>query len=330
MFNKQSIFVFILVLVLVSGYFISAHFDNHKNLASDYDSVSSRLITSFAMPGNLQFGGESVPVNDIDLVERYDREIMVNAYYHSNTILLLKRTGRWFPVMKPILEKYNIPLDFLYLPVIESGLTNSISPRGAVGFWQLTEVSAKELGLMVNEEVDERYNPVRSTEAACIFLLKSKQKFGSWTNAAAAYNMGMRGLARSMELQKMDSYYNLLLNEETSRYIFRILSTKEIFTNPLKYGFSISADQYYKPEKVKELEINETLPDLADFALAKGINYKLLKRYNPWLRTNHLTVKNKSGPWIINIPVEHADYNKESTPVEDSLMIGEDRYNTVE
>jgi membrane-bound lytic murein transglycosylase D len=312
--NKKSVLLFMVILVLVSGYFISVYFDKRNKQSPDNDSIFSGLINSLMMPGNLTFAGETVPVNDIDLAERYDREITINAYFHSNTILLLKRTGRWFPVMKPILEKNNIPLDFLYLPVIESGLTNSISSRGAVGFWQLTEVSAKELGLIINEEVDERYNPVRSTEAACTFLLKSKQKFGSWTNAAAAYNMGMRGLARSMELQKMDSYYNLLLNEETSRYLFRILSTKEIFTNPRKYGFVILDEQYYKPERVKELEVKVNLPDLADFALTNGINYKLLKRYNPWLRTNHLTVKNQSGSWIINIPVEHADYNKETPP----------------
>ncbi len=326
MVKKNTGLIAAFVVIFISGYFISAYFDTVDRVAGLRDSIRYIVARPYPMPDDLTFAGEKMPMNDIDLKERYDREILSNAYFHSNTLLLMEKSGRWFPIMKPILLKNNIPIDFLYLPLVESGLSNGVSPRGAVGFWQLTEGSAKELGLTVNDEIDERYNPVRSTEAACIFLLKAKEKFGSWTDAAAAYNMGMRALNKSMEMQKMDSYYDLLLNDETSRYIFRILAIKEIFTNPERYGFFVKQDQFYKPEKLKELKIDKTIPDLADFALSLGINYKLLKRYNPWLRTNHLTIPNTSRPVIINIPVNHPVYNKEIPPKEDSLIIGDDRY----
>ena len=325
--RNSGLFAAFLIL-LASGYFISAYFD--KNIddpdpATPNDSLPSMIARPYPMPDHLVFAGEEMPLDDIDLRERYDREIMSNAYFHSNTIILLKKSGRWFPIMKPILEKNNIPPDFVFLPVVESGLANVVSPKKAVGFWQLTEGSARELGLTVNAEIDERYDPVKSTEAACIFLNKAKEKFGTWTNAAAAYNMGMHALNRSMEMQKMDSYYNLLLNEETSRYIFRILALKEIFQDPEAYGFYIPKDQYYQPEAVKKVEIRQSVPDFADFALAHGINYKLLKRYNPWLRTNHLTLKEGSGTVTVEIPVNHHQFSRETPPSGDSLMIGDDR-----
>jgi len=300
MVKKNTGLIAAFVIIFISGYFISAYFDTGGQAGNPVDSVHAIVAQPYPMPDNLSFAGEKMPLNDIDLKERYDKEILSNAYFHSNTLLLMKKSGRWFPIMTPILNENNIPLDFLYLPLVESGLSNVVSPRGAVGFWQLTEGSARELGLTVNSEIDERYNPVRSTEAACTFLLKAKEKFGSWTNAAAAYNMGMHALDKSMEMQKMDSYYDLLLNDETSRYIFRILAIKEIFTNPERY--------------------------LAEYALSLGLNYKLLKRYNPWLRTNHLTIKDPSGSIIINIPVNHPVYSREVPPAEDSLMIGDDRY----
>lgn len=313
-------------ILLASGYFISAYFDKDERGPSiPADSLPSMIARPYPMPDHLSFAGEEMPLDDIDLRERYDREIMSNAYFHSNTLILLKKSGRWFPIMKPILEKNNIPPDFVFLPVVESGLANVVSPRKAVGFWQLTEGSARELGLTVNSEIDERYNPVRSTIAACIFLQKAKEKFGTWTNAAAAYNMGMHALNRSMEMQKMDSYYNLLLNEETSRYIFRILALKEIFHNPEAYGFYVNEDQYYKPEELKKVEISKSVPDLADFALSQGINYKLLKRYNPWLRTNHLTIKEGARAVTVEIPVNHHVFSVETPPAGDSLMIGDDR-----
>ncbi len=326
MVKKNTGLIAAFVIIFISGYFISAYFDTGGQAGNPVDSVHAIVAQPYPMPDNLSFAGEKMPLNDIDLKERYDKEILSNAYFHSNTLLLMKKSGRWFPIMTPILNENNIPLDFLYLPLVESGLSNVVSPRGAVGFWQLTEGSARELGLTVNSEIDERYNPVRSTEAACTFLLKAKEKFGSWTNAAAAYNMGMHALDKSMEMQKMDSYYDLLLNDETSRYIFRILAIKEIFTNPERYGFYVKNDQYYKPEKLKEITIDKTIPDLAEYALSLGLNYKLLKRYNPWLRTNHLTIKDPSGSIIINIPVNHPVYSREVPPAEDSLMIGDDRY----
>ncbi|HLF36100.1 MAG TPA: transglycosylase SLT domain-containing protein [Cyclobacteriaceae bacterium] len=314
------------IISIISVYFFSGCRDKRPpdTVRSEKDTTAGYI--TYEIPNDLEFAGEIIPLNDYDLRERYDREILSNAYFHSNTILLFKRSGRWFPLMKPILEKNQLPLDFLYLPLIESGLTNMVSPKSAVGFWQLTAGSARELGLIVNNEIDERYNPLKSTEAACRYLIKAKQKFGNWINAAAAYNMGMRGLSRLMEMQKMDSYEDLLLNEETSRYIFRILAMKEIFTNPGEYGFLMSEQHYYSPEPVKEVVIGNSIPDLAEYALSLGINYKLLKRYNPWLRKNFLTINDPSKPVVIQVPAEHPQFVRQELHLIDSLNIGEDRY----
>jgi membrane-bound lytic murein transglycosylase D len=277
-------------------------------------------------PESITFAGESIELKDPDLSERYDREIILNTHFHSNTILLMKRSNRWFPLIVPILEKYGVPQDFKYLSLVEGGLSNDVSPRGAVGFWQLLPSTARELGLEVNAEVDERYNPIKSTEAACKYLLKAREKFGTWTNAAASYNIGMRGLARSMENQKMDSYYDLLLNEETSRYIFRIVALKQIFENPGDYGFYIEKDQLYQMEPLDTVFISSSIRDLTDFAFGKGINYKILKRHNPWLRKNTLTVKRTSRAYTIVIPRMHSPVRQVEVNISDSTMIGEDRY----
>jgi hypothetical protein len=238
---------------------------------------------------------------------------------------MIKKSNRWFPQMRPVLQEYGVPEDFLYLSMIESGLSNSQSPKGAVGFWQFLPSTAKELGLEVNRQVDERYHPVKSTEAACKYLLKAKSKLGSWTNAAAAYNIGIRGLTLQLEKQKVDSYYDLLLNEETSRYVFRILSMKQIMENQEKYGFNIDEEDLYPVEDVKNIEISQTIPNLTTFAFEQGINYKILKRHNPWLRQNSLTIRSSKNTYNIKIPVNstssiHADIHET-----DSLLVNSDR-----
>ena len=264
--------------------------------------VDQRLpAISFAVPTEMTFAGEPVPLSIPDVHERLDKELQINCYLHSNTIFLIKRANRWFPQMEKILEKHGIPEDFKYLPLIESNLLNVISYKDAVGYWQILKASGKELGLEITNEVDERYDPLKATEAACLYLKKAYRKFGSWTMVAASYNRGMGGVERALENQNEKSYYDLYLNDETSRYVFRILAIKEIAENPLRYGFAINPDHLYKPESLRYVEVDETIKDLVDFAKSHGTNYKLLKRHNPWLREDRLTIK-KGKKYSIAIP----------------------------
>lgn len=265
------------------------------------DPIVPNKNVSIPLPNNLNFAGEVVPLGIPDVKERLDRELHINSYWHNNSIFLIKRANRWFPEIEKILAKNNIPNDFKYMPVIESALINDISPKEAVGFWQFMKGTAKEFGLIVNREVDERYNPLKATEAACKYLRKAYEKFGSWTLAAASYDAGMRRIERSLEQQKVDSYYDLLLNGETYRYVFRILAVKELLSDPEKYGFHISKEHLYQWEPQREMEITETISNLVDFAHNQGINLKILKRHNPWLRSNKLTVR-KGKKFIISVP----------------------------
>ena len=198
-------------------------------------------------------------------------------------------------------EEHGIPEDFKYLPLIESNLMNVISHRNAVGYWQILKSSGQELGLEITDEVDERYDPLKATEAACKYLKKAYKKFGSWTMVAASYNRGMSGMQRALDDQSVDNYYDLYLNDETSRYVFRILAIKEIAENPLRYGFHIEPEHLYTQEPLKHIEVDETVRDLVDFAKSQGTNYKLLKRHNPWLREEKLTVK-KGKSYLIALP----------------------------
>lgn len=263
--------------------------------------MSNYDLPSIEIPDQVRFAGELVPLNDPDVRERLDRELHVNTFWHSNTIFLLKRGNRWLPKIAEVLRENDIPEDFKYLPLIESDLQNKVSPRQAVGFWQLLSGTAKDYGLEVNSQVDERYDPIKSTKAACGYLNQAYTKFQSWTNAAASYNIGMRGLTNRLEKQRVESYYDLLLNEETSRYVFRIIAIKMIFENPQKYGFNLSQDQLYHTEELKKIKVDRSIDNLRDFAFEQGINYKILKRYNPWLRKNELTVR-RGKEYYIAIP----------------------------
>lgn len=259
------------------------------------------------LPESMDFCGEEVPLDLFYVRERLEREIIVNSYRHSATLLLLKRTTRWFPVMEPIMEKYGLPEDFKYLSMIESELTNAVSPSKAVGFWQFLESTGKEYGLEINKEVDMRYNVEKETVAACRYLKDSYRKFGSWTLAAAAFNCGNGRITKTKSEQRVDSYYDMILPEETQRYVFRILALKLITENPEKYGFQISDNGWYRPLESKTVTIVQSIPDLTDFAYSQGTNLKLLKYFNPWLRSNSLTVS-AGNSYEIKIPT--GDYAK--------------------
>jgi hypothetical protein len=265
-----------------------------------YDYLDQN-IHDIELPKTLDFCGEAVPLDRFYVRESLEREIIVNSYRHSNTILLLKRTTRWFPVIEPILRKNNLPEDFKYLAMIESDLTNVVSPSKAVGFWQFLEGTGKQYGLEIYKEVDMRYNQELETQIACDFLKDLYAKFGSWTLSAAAYNCGGGKVSRSIEEQHVSSYYDLLLPAETERYIYRILAFKLITQNPEKYGFHISDEGWYQPLEYKTITVTETIEDLAQFAIDKGTNLKMLKYYNPWLRSNKLTIS-EGNSYQIKLP----------------------------
>ena len=259
------------------------------------------VAASYDLPAKISFAGEETPLQLPDVRERLDKELQINIYLQSSTLFLIKRAHRWLPRIQEILKSNDIPDDFKYLPLIESGLINSRSPKDAVGYWQILEDSGKELGLEINQEVDQRYDPIKATAAACKYLRKSYERFGNWTLVAASYNCGVAGLNRVINEQKVSSYYDLHLNDDTSRYVFRLLAIKEIFEHASKYGFKLKDEHLYQPEEHKMVEVSESIPDLVAFAQAQGTNYKLLKRHNPWLRQNKLTVK-KGKRYQIAIP----------------------------
>jgi hypothetical protein len=259
------------------------------------------VVTSVPIPEVLDFAGELTPVENFDVLESLDRELLINTYWQSHTLLLIKRSHRYFPVIEKILAKHGIPEDFKYLPVAESDLMNLTSPARAVGYWQFLKATAQEYGLEVNNEVDERYHLEKSTEAACKFLLRSYELYGNWTMAAASYNVGRTGLNRQIERQDSRYYYDILLNEETGRYIYRLLALKLIMTEPEKYGFIFDKDDLYPPIPVYHVSVDSSVEDFAQFASSYSINYKVLKLFNPWLRDNKLT-NTKGKTYQISIP----------------------------
>ncbi len=274
-----------------------------SNTESENGNNEGYRITAIEIPEDLNFAGEPVPFDDPEVLERVDREFLVNTYWQSNALLLMKRANKYFPIIEPILKKNGIPDDFKYLALAESGLQNVVSPAGATGFWQIMRATGKEYGLEVNSNVDERYHIEKSTEVACRYLKKSKERFGSWTLAAAAYNAGAGGIRKYMGIQKVDGYYDLLLGEETGRYVFRILAIKEILSSPEKYGFHLEKDDMYTAVPTFNVEVNEPVANFADFAKEYEINYKILKRHNPWLREPHLNNASKKK-YIIEVPVK--------------------------
>jgi len=249
-------------------------------------------VFSLATPEDVTFGGVEVPLDKFGVKEKLDRELLVNTYWHSNSFLVFKRANRWFPIIEPILAKNNIPDDFKYLAVIESGLTNAVSPAGARGFWQFMDATGKSYGLEISNEVDERYDVLKATQAACEYLQNSYDKYGDWALVAASYNMGMGGVNAQLNKQQVESYWDLMLNSETGRYVYRILAVKEILNNGSNYGFVVRPKDLYQPYKTRTVTVDSTIDNLADFALEHDANYNILKTLNPWLTSNSL--RNKS------------------------------------
>ena len=253
------------------------------------DNKESYVVYGVDIPGQVSFAGEPVPLDLFDVREALDRELLSNTYFHSQTIRLIKLANRYFPLIEPVLKKNLVPDDFKYLALAESGLTQAVSPVKAVGFWQLMKGTAQEYGLEVGLEVDERYHVAKSTEVACQYLIDSYKKYGNWTMTAASYNAGRRGVDRQIERQKKENYYDLLLNEETARYLFRVVAFKLILEDPSAYGFTLSEKDLYPVIPVYPVEVDSVIADFTDFAEEYGCNYKILKYLNPWLRDSKLT-----------------------------------------
>ena len=303
--SKLRLFVILTVIGALTIYAVQE--------APTDSSIEEKLVNYYnvyalPIPAYLEFAGEPVPIQDPDIRERFDRELLVNTYWQSNSLLMIKRAHKYFPIIEPLLKKHGIPDDFKYLAVAESGLDNVNSPAGASGFWQILKGTAREYGLEVNDYVDERYNLEMATEVAAEYLKNSKEKFGSWTMAAAAYNAGNGGVSKQIDRQKAaNNYYDLLLNSETSRYVFRILAFKEILTNPRKYGFNFRDKDLYSKIPTYTVKVDTAVTDFADFAKQFAISYKILKIHNPWLRDTYLRNASKKE-YYIKIP-EKGYYN---------------------
>ena len=258
-------------------------------------------VYALEIPEEMDFAGERVPLENPDIRERMDRELLVNTYWQSNMLIMIKRANKYFPIIEPMLKENGLPDDFKYLAIAESGLDNVRSPAGAAGFWQFLKGTGKEYGLEINEYVDERYHLEKATKVAAKYLKSSKKKFGTWTAAASAYNAGNGGISKQMKRQEVDDYYDLLLNNETSRYVFRILAFKEILSNPEKYGFNFDQKDLYTAVPTYKVKVDTAVTDFPAFAKQFGINYKILKIHNPWLRDTYL--RNASGKeYYIEIP----------------------------
>ena len=288
-----GVFVLIAFIIVFKLFVYSAPPQTQDDDADYYRQMHKNyIIYSPKIPKQIDFAGENVPVERFDVYQSLDYEMLKIMYWHSEAILYIKRMPETFAIVEPILKKYGIPDDFKYLLVTESGMVNVVSPARAEGYWQFLKPTAIEYGLEVNNEVDERYNLEKSTEAACKYLKDSYKIFGSWTLAAASYNVGRDRVKKELLRQKVNSFYDLLLNRETARYLYRIVAFKIILSNPRDYGFNIRNADCYKLPEITVVKVDTAIPNLIDFAKKFNTNYKIIKKLNPWLRSDKLTNKN--------------------------------------
>jgi hypothetical protein len=262
-------------------------------------TIEKTKFEAVEVPDKVSFAGEPMPLDRFYVKEALDRELLSNAYFHSQTIRYIKQAPRYLPTITRILKEEGIPEDFKYLAVAESGFNpRAVSPAQARGFWQFLKGTAIDYGLEVNSEIDERYHIEKSTRAACNYLKNAYEKFGNWTMVAAAYNRGLTGVQRQVERQKEDDYYDLLITTETARYVYRIVALKLILENPEKYNFFIPEEEKYPIIPTKKVEITGSVASFADFAEKQGVSYKVLKDFNPWLRENKLTYSGRKRYWV--------------------------------
>jgi membrane-bound lytic murein transglycosylase D len=259
------------------------------------------------LPKEMEFAGEKIDLSDIDIRERLDKELHAIVFYHNLIIIYFKRANRFMPEIERLLKENNIPDDFKYLALIESGYDNVESRSGAHGFWQFMPETAKEFGLTVNSSIDERQDVRKSTPAACKYLQKAKDTLGSWIEAAASYNRGMNGVRSDQKWQHVDSYFDAYMNNETARYVFRMMAAKLIFENPNSYGYNLNDIELYPIIDTKTERVSGEIRDVARWAKDKGINYKILIKLNPWILTNSL--KSRLEGYAIVLPSNNSQYS---------------------
>lgn len=301
-------------LILLSFLISTVACTNHKNeLVDKEEPVATQIITQQfklpTVPSEMEFCGETIDLTDIDLRERLDRELLVNTYYHSSTTLYLKRANRFFPLIESILKDEGLPNDIKYLAVAESGLSQATSPAGAKGFWQFMVATGKEYGLVINNKLDERYHLEKSTQAACTYLKESKAKLDNWFSAIASYNRGVGGVNSDMNWQGTDDYFDTYMNNETGRYVFRMLALKLIMENPIAYGFELDESELYEPYKTRTVSVVDGIDDIAAWSKQHATNYKIVKLLNPWIISNSLP---KSETLLIELPAETMKLNPRS------------------
>jgi len=304
--RKTLLTAFILTGTILILLFVAPSF---KGFSSSPDKGKNQVldtiynIRTFDLPANITFAGEKMPLDNFDTKESLQRELLISAYRHSSTMLIIMRAHRYLPMIEKILKKNNIPEDFKYLVAAESDYSNVVSPAGATGFWQIMPETGRENGMEINTVVDERYDVEKSTQFACDFFKKSYEKYGNWTLAAASYNGGRGAVDDQIEIQHQKNYYDLLLSEETARYIFRAVAYKLIITDPDKYGFRLTEKDLFRELKYREVKVDTVVTDFTAFAQKFGTNYKILKLLNPWLRKPYLTPKTNKE-YLIKIPSE--------------------------
>ena len=307
MIKKKIIYLSAGLLIVIASCSCIFAIIEKKNIDQEYRDLFSRHYRIFTpeLPAIADFSNEKVPLDRFYVRESLEREVYINTYMHASTILMFKRANRWFPVIEPILKKNNIPDDFKFLALAESNLVNAVSPSGAEGFWQFLKPTGQKYGLEISEEVDERYNVEKATEAACKYFLEAYSQFNSWTLVAASFNRGLEGVSKAIEKQKVKSYYDLYLVDETARYVYRILAMKEIYNHPTRYGYFLRERDFYPQVPLYTLTIDTSINDLSVFAFRQKVNYRILREFNPWLRRYNLP--DKSGKiYVIYLPKKGA------------------------
>ena len=300
-FGKRYIHIILIVLISIGFtlFIASTNTEDDKNQQAFNDGYK---IHSVKLPSSINFANETINLDEADLIERYDRELLTNIYWQSQTLLFIKRAHKLFPVIENILKQQGVPDDFKYLCVAESGLQfQVVSPSNATGYWQFLESTGKRYGLQINDDIDERYHLEKSTMAACAYFKEAYNEFKSWSLVAASYNMGIDGVRKQLALQKVTRYHDLYLNAETSRYLFRILAIKSVIEKPNEFGFYIAHEQLYKPAHVYRIRVDSNIADIAQYALDNNTNYKIVKLNNPWIRKNSLMVN--QSIYYLTLPI---------------------------
>ena len=292
--------------------------------ASELSSLDSEYSPVFSpdIPGSVALCGKKVELDRNDMYERFDRELTSLIYSHWSTLLILKRANKYFPVIAPILKTNGMPLDMVYLACIESTLDpRAYSPAKAAGLWQFMPATAKQYGLEVSDEVDERYNVEKATEAACRYLMKAYEKYHDWATVMASYNAGMNRISTELDKQISDNTFDLYLNPETSRYVFRIMALKTLMENPGAYGYHLEPEQFYRKTECRTVKVSTPVEDWATWAKEQGISYAQLKEENPWIRSRSLT--NKAGKtYEVKIPLKDSLYrSKQEVKVYDKNWV---------